>query len=121
MLMNTQTLVVDIDDTICTPLHGRSESEVKYGMANPNRPMIASLQKAKKNGYRIVLHTARRMLTHDGDINKIINDVGKITTDWLDKYEVPYDEIVWGKPYGVYYIDDKAMTPEEFVKMMEWK
>ena len=61
------------------------------------------------------------MLTHDGDINKIINDVGKITTDWLDKYEVPYDEIVWGKPYGVYYIDDKAMTPEEFVKMMEWK
>ena len=48
MLMNTQTLVVDIDDTICTPLHGRAESEVKYGMANPNRPMIASLQKAKQ-------------------------------------------------------------------------
>ncbi|MBT4995553.1 MAG: capsular biosynthesis protein [Hellea sp.] len=119
--MSTQeTIVVDIDDTICYPRHNQKESEQKYAMALPNEPMIASLQKAKSKGFRIVLHTARRMLTHGGDINKIIEDVGQITVDWLKKYDVPYDEIVWGKPYGVYYIDDKAMTPEQFVKTMEW-
>jgi capsule biosynthesis phosphatase len=119
--MVTQTLVVDIDDTICFPNHSEKETHDKYALAKPNDSMILSLQKAKENGYRIVLHTARRMLTHDGDINKIIEDVGQVTTNWLNKHKVPYDEIIWGKPYGVYYIDDKAMTPAEFVKFMEWK
>lgn len=117
--MNTQTLVVDLDDTICFPLHGKKDSYEKYGMAAPNDPMIKSLRLAKEKGFRIIIHTARRMVTHNGDINKIVDDIGKITTDWLAKYNVPYDEIVWGKPYGVYYIDDKAMAPAEFIEWIE--
>jgi hypothetical protein len=35
--------------------------------------------------------------------------VGKITLDWLSKYEVPYDEIIFGKPWADVYIDDNAM------------
>lgn len=115
-----QTIVMDLDDTICIPIHGRKDSYEKYGMASPNDEIINSLKIARDKGYRIVIHTARRMVTHDGDINKIIDDVGKITTDWLEKHEVPYDEIIWGKPYGVYYVDDKAMLPQEFVKFIEW-
>lgn len=118
--MTTQTLIVDIDDTICFPNHQYNDTETKYGKAEPNLPMIHSLQKAKEQGFKIVLNTARRMLTHNGDINKIIEDVGQVTIDWLDSHNVPYDEIVWGKPYGAYYIDDKAMKPEEFIKFMEW-
>ena len=122
MLMDTQTLVMDLDDTICFTNHEGKTTETKYGIdhAQPAVEMITSLQKAKKQGYRIVIHTARRMLTHGGDINKIIEDVGPLTEKWLKHYEVPYDEIVWGKPYGVYYVDDKAMRPEEFIKFMEW-
>jgi dTDP-glucose pyrophosphorylase len=36
--------------------------------------------------------------------------VGKMTLDWLEKYEVPYDEIFFWKPNGDIYIDDKAKT-----------
>ena len=115
-----QTIVMDLDDTICIPIHGRKDSYEKYGMASPNDEIINSLKIARDKGYRIVIHTARRMVTHDGDINKIIDDVGKITTDWLEKHEVPYDEIIWGKPYGVYSGDDKAMLPQECVKFIEW-
>lgn len=117
--MSTQTIVMDLDDTICHPLHGRKASEDKYGMANPNRDVIEGLRLAKEKGFRIVIHTARRMVTHSGDINKIVDDVGQITIDWLNKHEVPYDEIVWGKPYGVYYVDDKAMRPDEFIEWIE--
>jgi hypothetical protein len=28
--------------------------------------------------------------------------------DWLEKYDIPYDEIFFGKPNADIYIDDKA-------------
>jgi hypothetical protein len=53
------------------------------------------------------------MLTHGGDLDKIIEDVGCVTEKWLDDHKVPYDELIFGKPYSsTYYVDDKAMTPE---------
>jgi len=56
------------------------------------------------------------MLTHNGDINKIKEDVELITKDWLNKYNVPYDELIFGKPYSTtYYVDDKAMTINQFI------
>lgn len=118
--MTTQkTLVVDLDDTIFIPNHDEKDTYRKYGLAQPIPEMIEALTKAKKLEYKIVISTARRMLTHRGDINKVIEDVGDITTTWLNEHKVPYDEIQYGKPYGVYYIDDKAMLPYTFIELMK--
>ena len=112
-----QTIVIDIDDTICHTNHNYQDAKQKYGNALPNNKVINGMRILKRQGFHIILLTARRMLTHNGDIEKIIEDVGKITTDWLERYNVPYDELIWGKPYsGTYYVDDKAMNLEEFVK-----
>ena len=112
-----QTIVIDIDDTICHTNHNYQDAKQKYGNALPNNKVINGMRILKRQGFHIILLTARRMLTHNGDIEKIIEDVGKITTDWLERYDVPYDELIWGKPYsGTYYVDDKAMNLEEFVK-----
>ena len=93
------------------------DAKQKYGNALPNNKIINGMRILKRQGFHIILLTARRMLTHNGDIEKIIEDVGKITTDWLERYDVPYDELIWGKPYSsTYYVDDKAMNLEEFVK-----
>lgn len=116
-----QTIVMDLDDTICFPNHESKDAMEKYGYAKPNHDVIESLKLAQEKDFRIVIHTARRMLTHDGDINKIIDDVGHITENWLRKFDVPYDEIIWGKPYGVYYVDDKAMRPDEFIRWIDEK
>jgi hypothetical protein len=32
-----------------------------------------------------------------------------LTLNWLEKYEIPYDEIYFGKPNGQIYIDDRAL------------
>ena len=115
--MTMPSIVVDLDDTICFPNHGEKDSFKKYGNAKPNQPIIDGLKVLHKKGYLITINTARRMATHNGDINKIIEDVGDITTEWLHRHQVPYNELRFGKPYGVYYVDDKAMRPDEFV---EW-
>ena len=112
-----QTIVIYIDDTICFTNHNYQDAKQKYGNALPNNKIINGMRILKRQGFHIILLTARRMLTHNGDIEKIIEDVGKITTDWLERYDVPYDELIWGKPYSsTYYVDDKAMNLEEFVK-----
>ena len=112
-----KTIVIDIDDTICFTNHNYQDAKQKYGNALPNNKVISGMRILKRQGFHIILLTARRLLTHNGDIEKIIEDVGKITTDWLERYDVPYDELIWGKPYSsTYYVDDKAMNLEEFVK-----
>jgi hypothetical protein len=39
-----------------------------------------------------------------------MKDICKITCDTLEKYEIPYDEIYFGKPYADFYIDDLAVN-----------
>jgi len=113
------TLVIDIDHTICIPNLSKKDTFERYGNAEPIYEMIDAIKNAKKKGFRIVLFTARRMQTFDGNINKVIEDVADITFQWLKKYDVPYDELQFGKPNAVYYIDDKALRPNEFVNIMK--
>ena len=87
-----QSIVIDIDDTICHTNHKYKDAKLKYGNALPNKQVIHGMQILKRQGFHIILLTARRMLTFNGDIEKIIEDVGSITTDWLERYNVPYEE-----------------------------
>jgi len=46
------------------------------------------------------------MSTCEGDVSKVFEKIGKITEDWLEKWKVPYDELIFGKPHADMYIDD---------------
>jgi len=99
----------DLDDTICRPRHSANNSHEKYAQAEPNPEIIERIQVIHKSGHTVIIHTARRMLTHKGDLAKIEKDVGDITRSWLARHRVPYDQLIFGKPYADYYIDDKAV------------
>lgn len=99
-------IVVDLDGTICT----LKEKNETYNDVVPLKESIESLQKLKQDGHEIIIHTARNMKTWDGNIGKVVANIGKDTLEWLDKYNIPYDEVVFGKPYGDIYIDDKALS-----------
>lgn len=101
-------IVIDIDDTICFPRHQFKDATNKYFHAEPNWTVIEKIRAAKQAGCKIILYTARRMLTHQGNLNLIIREVGDLTVDWLRRHEVPYDQLIFGKPYGDIYVDDKA-------------
>lgn len=113
--MAMKTYVFDLDSTICLP-QKFDDTERRYAQAAPIPEMIQFIQVLHKYGHRIVIHTARRMLTHNGNLRLIEDDVGDVTREWLKRHDVPYDELVFGKPYGDYYIDDKAVNAYDLLE-----
>jgi len=96
----------DLDNTLVTfPTIKNDYTTVKPIMKNIN-----FLKYLKKFGHTIIIYTARRMKTHNGNIGKIMCDIGRITFDTLDKFNIPFDEIYFGKPYADIYIDDLALN-----------
>ena len=53
--------------------------------------------------------TARRMRTHDGNVGAVLADVAVTTFDQLKRYDIPYHEVFFGKPYADVYVDDLAV------------
>ena len=96
----------DLDNTLVTdPIEPGN-----YKTVQPLDKNIEFLRFLKSLGHEIIIHTARRMKTHEGNYGKLMKDIGKITLDTLDKFNIPYDEIYFGKPYADYYVDDKAIN-----------
>ena len=117
-----KSIVFDLDDTICYPNHSETDSYEKYGRARPNTQIIHLMQSLKNSGYHITICSSRRMVTHSGDIDKIVADIGQLTIDWLKRFNVPYDELHFGKPYSsTWYVDDKAMSLNEFYKWADYE
>lgn len=115
--MRVKKIIVDVDNTITI-----DESSSDYKLKKPNILLINKLKKFKDDGYEIVLYTARNMNTFNNDISKINSVTLPILIEWLNKNEVYYDGIIVGKPWcghDGFYIDDKAIRPDEFVKMTE--
>lgn len=107
--INTTKLryVFDLDNTLVTyPTINKDYSSVK-----PIQKMINLVRKLKNDGHTIIIYTARRMGTHSHNIGAVTKDIGKITFETLDKFDIPYDELVFGKPLGDIYIDDRAYNP----------
>ena len=73
----------------------------------------------KENGAKIVLFTSRNMNSYKGSLGLINKHTAKIMLGWLDKWDIPYDEIMYGKPWPGhkgFYVDDRAVRPDEFMK-----
>jgi len=103
---NNLRVCFDLDNTLVT--HPTISAD--YTSVLPIHRNIEFLKLLKKLGNTIIIYTARRMKTHKGNVGAIIADIGKITFDTLDKFEIPYDEIHFGKPYANFYIDDLAVN-----------
>lgn len=112
MVNKNPKIIVDIDDTITIHKSAKDYSEKK-----PNLKLISKLREYQENGFEIILFTARNMYTHQGDLSKINKDTAPILLKWLNENEVPFDGIIYGKPWcgeGGFYVDDKAIRPSEF-------
>ena len=93
--MEMGTLIFDIDGTICT-------QESDYSQAKPIQEVINKLNKKYDEGYKIVLFTARG--TETGI------DWSEVTAKQLKCWGVQYHDLLFGKPAGLKYIDDKGVN-----------
>ncbi len=93
----------DLDNTLVTfPTIFNDYTSVK-----PIERNINFLKHLKNLGNTIIIYTARRMKTHSGARRA---DVGKLTFQTLEKFDIPYDEIYFGKPNADFYIDDLGLS-----------
>lgn len=108
------SLIFDIDNTICTTENG------DYANSAPNLSIVELIRLRKDEGFYIVLFTSRNMRSYDGSIGKINKFTVPVLVDWLFKHEIPYDELIVGKPWpgpDGYYIDDRSIRPSEFLTL----
>lgn len=108
--MDNVKMVFDIDDTIC------NNKNRDYENAIPIKEVIGKINNLYDKGVRIILYTSRGMVSCNGDLDKIIAKNKDILETWLEKNNVKYHELIFGKPLGDLYVDDKAMNVKDFVK-----
>jgi len=82
-----------------------------YSTVKPINNNITLLKNLKNDGHEIIIYTARRMKTHNGNVGKVIKDIAAVTIDTLEKFNIDYDELIFGKPIADIYIDDRAINP----------
>lgn len=93
------TFVFDLDDTI---LFSTYNDNKVYDLKGHNKKVVESINKLYDDN-TIIIHTARHW-----------NDL-QFTIKQLKEIGCKYHTLVMGKPTGDYFIDDKALRPEEFL------
>lgn len=92
------TVVFDLDGVIA---YGTVEDVYSdeagwaYEKCDPAIETIRAMRLIKDQ-VKIVIHTARPIV----ELEK--------TKEWLARFNVPYDELIMGKPFGQLYIDDRS-------------
>ena len=109
------TFIFDIDGTLC-PIKSKDE---RYEDLYPYPQMLEKLRYYRDNGAKIILYTSRNMNTYQGNIGMINKYTAIALHEWLEKWNIPYDEIVYGKlwpGHKGFYVDDRTVRPDEFLK-----
>jgi len=97
---------VDLDGVIAKDNGGGWTSDY-YSSCKPNTEVIDLMKKLSNNGHKIIIYTSR-----------LSNEVKKVTVEWLQKYDVPYDAIHFDKPLYDYMVDDHSITLDELKNMV---
>lgn len=116
MICRERAIVFDIDGTICS----RKQGDESYDDSLPDAEILTRLREYRELGFYIILATSRNMNTHNGNVGMLVAKTAKQLLNWLDRHEVPYDELHVGKPwqgFGGFYVDDKAIRPDEFLRL----
>ena len=108
-------IVIDLDGTIC-PIKEKHES---YDELKPHEGALEKIRELKNAGHYIIIQTARNMATQESNLGKVMKNIGKVTLEWLSKYDIPYDEIYFGKPNAEVYIDDRSLRFEQWGAITE--
>ncbi|NLN28809.1 MAG: capsular biosynthesis protein [Firmicutes bacterium] len=117
-MQKEKVIVIDVDRTIAR----ERQPGQSYADLEPIWSVLYKLREYHKQGYYIILYTSREMNKYNRNVGKILARTAPVLFDWLSRYDVPYDEIHFGKPWcGTkgFYVDDKAIRPGEFARLSE--
>ncbi|WFC15679.1 HAD-IIIC family phosphatase [Aeromonas salmonicida] len=106
-----KNIIIDLDGTLTI------DANTSYPDKPVNTDVVEKLREYKSLGFNITILTSRNMRTYEGNVGKINIHTLPVIIEWLNRHNVPYDEIVLGKPwcgFDGFYVDDKSIRPSEF-------
>ena len=106
--MHNKRIIVDFDDTLAFTKNRDWEN------ATANTILIEKLNKLSNEGWVIDIFTARGSLSCKTR-KEAEEKYGNQIREWLSNHNVNYNMLSFDKPLGAYYIDDKGITPEDFI------
>lgn len=101
--------VFDLDDTIS--VHKNRD----FANAVPIAGTVQKIRELKENGWEITIYSARGQNSCKGNLELIEQRNRAQVEKWLAEHDVPYDRLVFGKPLGDVYIDDKGVSLKKFL------
>lgn len=116
MIRTEKVLVFDVDGTLCD-IRRREQS---YADVEPIWPVVNKLREYSKDGFYIVLNSARNMRTYQGNLGLLNANTLPVLIDWLKKHDIPFNEVHLGKPWpgaDGFYVDDRTVRPDEFCRL----
>lgn len=99
----------DLDNTLVT----RPKVEGDYNTVLPIYVNIKFLRSLYKDGHKILIYSARRMRTFKSNLNLVKKNIEKLTISQLKAFKIPYHQLILGKPYAHFYIDDLSVNSYE--------
>jgi len=106
----SKIICVDFDDTLSFTKTRNWES------ADVNKELIKRLNELQKNGWYILVLTARGSISCDSR-KEADKKYRKNIEQFLNFHGLIYNELSFNKPLAAYYIDDKGILPEEFLNI----
>lgn len=103
-------IVCDIDDTISFTTNR------DFANAEPNIPLINKLNGLYDSGWEIVYCTSRGSLSCISRADAEFK-YGNQIAEYFEKHGIKYTRISFMKELGAYYIDDKAILPNDFLNL----
>ncbi len=95
-------IIIDLDGTICT-----EEKQFSRSLARPLPGASGQISRLMEEGHTVIIYSARSWQEFE------------MTRDWLARYQIPYSQLVMGKPTGDLWIDDRAVRFTNWEEMGE--
>jgi histidinol phosphatase-like enzyme len=93
----------DLDGVIC------NTKKNYYSDSKPNKKAINKVNEIHRKGHKVIIFTARFMGRSNEDVNLAKKRGYKLTFKQLKKWNVKFDQLIFGKPSFDYIIDDKSL------------
>lgn len=106
-------ICLDLDGVICELKKNGQDYEDLF----PREGAVKKIRALKEQGHYIIINTARHMKTCEGNLGKVNARITLKTLKWLEKNNILYDEIYFGKPWANIYIDDNAFRFESWTQI----
>ncbi len=101
-------IVLDFDDTLAFPVNRNFKN------AKANKPLIRKINQLHKDGWQIDIFTARGSISCETRADAEVK-YGEEIRQWLSENKVSYNSLSFDKPLAAYYVDDKGISPEDFI------